>query len=630
MTQVVLFWFYKDPDVVTSRVSLLRHFNPDIQILGLYGGPPSEYKSFSQAADRFDDVWVHPYLGSDWMWRNGDLAIVNWFKGRGQGMSWSQVLVHQWDLLTTRPLREFALRSQREVLLTGVRPLEEVSDRWVWVQSWSDHRSNYEAFRSHPLIRGQPEFASIFVLSAFSYDFLTDYAQTATGVPGFVEYRLPTLANILGYRFASCNIHPDWDTSGDPLINGCGREVTLEQVRARLGSDNVRVWHPVRTIVTPCDLIHGTLETPTAPRTAILQITPAREGEAAGGSQVVAIALARSMREAGHDVTIFCGSEDHEAVVWKSDGIEYRTAFPIAPQLMSNGVADIEYFEGQRGRVDACDIVFMIDRIFPVAEHTRAVLILGTTAYSFARDAVLSPAWAQLISPSLSVARQLVSWLAEAGMGERASAVYVIPNPVVLPNAHGERAATRNGPFKLLFPHRADSGKGLGRCLHLLAQLNRTTVTELIVIVDASPTAEPGFYDQLRSDAERLSVERRIRFVPWQGRSRMAALYQRVDLTLCLGEIREGFGLVCMESILAGTPVLVKIGNHDGRILPPRHGCVFADTNDIVEVALNVLTRDYLKTDIERGRLYINERYSISVFQQRLGEFLKLTAERPT
>lgn len=49
MKFAILFQFFKDIDVCRNRLKLLKKFNPDIPIYGLFGGEASQADKFRQA-----------------------------------------------------------------------------------------------------------------------------------------------------------------------------------------------------------------------------------------------------------------------------------------------------------------------------------------------------------------------------------------------------------------------------------------------------------------------------------------------------------------------------------------------------------------------------------------------------
>jgi len=246
----ILFWFYKEPTVVLNRLKGIRRVNPNVPIFGVYGGKHSAIGQFSSSSQLLDDLWVHPEMPEEWAWRNGDLMLTRWYTERGYLLDWQQVFVHQWDLLTTIPVQDFVISSHKEILLTGVRSLDEIADHWIWVQPWSIYYGEFKNFCSHPFIEGHSIWACIFIFAIFTRAFLTDFAKVVDNIPGFIEYRIPTVARILGYSFAPCEVCPDWDDHGDPFLNGCQREVSIEQVRQRFRNSNgIMFFHPVYGLV---------------------------------------------------------------------------------------------------------------------------------------------------------------------------------------------------------------------------------------------------------------------------------------------------------------------------------------------------------------------------------------------
>jgi hypothetical protein len=243
----ILFWFYRDPCVTANHLEVLRARNPGAQVFGLYGGDPSKVQEFDSTLGGLDDVWVHPAMSADEAWLDGDRMLARWYLDRGTTLLWSQVFVHQWDLVARCGVEAFALREpDRAILLPGSRPLEEVAETWFWVQRWSDQRRRFDEFRTHPVVAAAEWWACVFIFATFSRRFLDAWAPLTLEVPGFIEYRLPTLARALGFHFQSSAEMPDWGDQGSPTLNGVGRGVDPELIYADLTS---RVWHPVYELI---------------------------------------------------------------------------------------------------------------------------------------------------------------------------------------------------------------------------------------------------------------------------------------------------------------------------------------------------------------------------------------------
>jgi glycosyltransferase involved in cell wall biosynthesis len=618
----ILFWFYKNPAVTEDRLSAILQMNAGVPIFGIYGGPQTDIEEFQPITSRLDDLWLHPEVSADWAWYNGDLMLARWYQERGRQLSWSSVFIHQWDLLLATPAEQFNISDQQEIVLPGVRPLEEVSSNWIWVQPWSHYYPAFQAFCSHPLVKGRNLLASVFILATLSRRFLADYSRTALEVPGLFEYRLPTVASILGYRFKACALYPDWGDRGDPLLNGCQRAVTREQILQSYREQATRVWHPVYESAPLNEL---TAPAPRAAnikartRIAVLQVPPARPGIVAGGAQAVADALARGFKLADHEVLVFAGTNDAVPALWVNDGVRYRSAFRITHQLLQ-GEAGLEFFPGETALLRSCRVAFMFDRVFPVPDGVEAVLFLGATAYAFARSAALSRKWHFMIVPSEFVYEEIASLLTANGQRGRLERVKVVPNPIDLDALGLVGPATcrvrTDSHLRMLFPHRGDTGKGIDASLQLVDRLRSSFDVTLLVVVDASPTAEEGFYTSVMQTARSIGVLGQVGLTPWVPRAQMPSLYASADLTLCLGQVPEGFGLVCLESVLCGTPVLAREAGAQTHLLPRGHGCfvAVADDEGMARQVRDLVFTSSLPEQLRRGGDLIRKRFSTEAF----------------
>ena len=256
MKLALLFWFYKDVDICRNRLKLLRKHNPAVPIYGLYGGSPEASGHYAQAlAPLLDDVFdCFTEKDGDWKWRNGDVAIAEWYRQRGQHLEWDTVFVAQWDMLVLDDLSRLldGLR-QDEVFLSGLRPIEEVRDWWPWV---TRERADYERFHDHfrEQYGEQAEvLACQFVVACLSRRFLRAYSTLDLEL-GFLEYRLPSYAGALGMTFGTCpRLECTWPN--DPQADRSSAEpVTLTAQKVAIDFSTIlrslrdpggaRVFHP--------------------------------------------------------------------------------------------------------------------------------------------------------------------------------------------------------------------------------------------------------------------------------------------------------------------------------------------------------------------------------------------------
>ena len=135
LTQLsILFWFYKDSAVCINRLRLLRKYNPQIPIYGLYGGNSEEAPRFKTALGPYLDDFFHytTPASEQWKWENGDLMIAAWYRNRGQFLPWRTLVVVQWDMLIFDYIEKvFEELKEGEILLSSVRPLSEVASWWA-------------------------------------------------------------------------------------------------------------------------------------------------------------------------------------------------------------------------------------------------------------------------------------------------------------------------------------------------------------------------------------------------------------------------------------------------------------------------------------------------------------------
>jgi hypothetical protein len=257
----ILFWFYKDLPLCRSRLDVLRRANPDTPIFGLYGGPADDQERFRDAlAPLVDDYWAFETSATaKWKWRHGDLMLTAWHEARGQHLEWTHVFVAQWDMLVLAPVATLVPElGERDVLLSGIRRVETIANDWVWVQG--GHGDDYRAF----VDAMESQFGSVdpicclFVIACLPRALLESYRDLAAPTVGYVEYRLPTVASVYGFRIVEDDRYPSWGPSssveGRPsgrerLVNGTRHPVRLPRILLEVARPSgARVFHPYHGI----------------------------------------------------------------------------------------------------------------------------------------------------------------------------------------------------------------------------------------------------------------------------------------------------------------------------------------------------------------------------------------------
>jgi len=261
MKLAILFWFYKEPQVCKNRLEILRRYNTDMPVYGLYGGDPKEANRYRLTLGEYlDDFYVFDQQEDiNWKWLHGDLMIADWYRERGTRLSWDTIVIVQWDMLVYGPVSKiFSMLEEDQILLSGLRPIEEVEQRWSWVRPDNpDLRETYLGFleyvRRHCNFDQKP-LCCLFIVVCLSRSFLTRYSRVEQPELGFLEYRVPIYAQIFGTPF--CTEHPfePWWDNIDPfredlVLNAAPRRISRRTIlRHLINPKGARVFHPYSRI----------------------------------------------------------------------------------------------------------------------------------------------------------------------------------------------------------------------------------------------------------------------------------------------------------------------------------------------------------------------------------------------
>jgi hypothetical protein len=237
MRLAILFWFYKHLDLCESRVRLLRQFNPGLPIFGLNGG--------EAASLAVDDLYRCPWEDPGRKWWYGDVMLLDWYRQRGRHLEWDSIAVVQWDALVLSPIAALLPDLQKDQLfLTGLGELTPDDEAaWHWTRPDQPQRHAYEQFLLHVWNRhGQMwrPLWCIFIFAVLPRVFFERYGDVDHRL-GFLEYRLPTYARILGVPF----YRRDLGCCHGLPMNGCGQEIPRGYIDQQMSNPTGhRLFHP--------------------------------------------------------------------------------------------------------------------------------------------------------------------------------------------------------------------------------------------------------------------------------------------------------------------------------------------------------------------------------------------------
>lgn len=255
----------------------------------------------------------------------------------------------------------------------------------------------------------------------------------------------------------------------------------------------------------------------------------------------------------------------------------------------------------------------------PCVWHLQDIVSAGRAGGLF-RGALC--AVARRCSPSvMAISRPVAAVLDGQGVS-----VTVVPNgtPLLEPGNTGVRESIRHqlgigseAPLAAVVG-RITPWKGQREFVAAAAQVYRECPDARFLVVGA-PRAEDRWYlESVTSFADAAGVRDAIKFTGFH--SNPAAIMRAIDLLVLPSQDPEPFGLVVIEAMAAGKPVVAPAHGgvveivEDGRsglLVPPR------DVTALAQAMLRILTNPEFARDLgARGREIVEERYSIDRFIQ--------------
>src|SRR5690606_15236406 len=102
---IILYRFNKNFDRTLKNISILKRQNPEMKIYGLFGGNKNrpDQKLTDDFLQEFYKYLEHIYIIKhddwEWKWKNGDLAIREWFIDYGHTIHFERVYWTEWDVV---------------------------------------------------------------------------------------------------------------------------------------------------------------------------------------------------------------------------------------------------------------------------------------------------------------------------------------------------------------------------------------------------------------------------------------------------------------------------------------------------------------------------------------------------
>ncbi|MCD9022772.1 glycosyltransferase family 4 protein [Cohnella silvisoli] len=182
------------------------------------------------------------------------------------------------------------------------------------------------------------------------------------------------------------------------------------------------------------------------------------------------------------------------------------------------------------------------------------------------------------------------------------------------------RANKPNKAFKVLFTGRLIPRKGVPVLLKAVKQAQSKTVRPIHVVI-AGGSTRSGYMESMRALARKLHVN--TRFLGTVPHSRIHKVYRQADVFVCPSQQHEAFGLVNVEAMSSGLPVIASsnggikeiVRHNKNGILVKDYRKPQAFANAIVRLMNNKNLRNSMKRQARKDCL---AKFSWSASAQRL------------
>lgn len=257
MNLAILFWFYKEPEICKDRLELIKRFNPEVAIYGLYGGPVDEAKKYSGFLQEYlDDFYITSFVDkeSSWLWINGDIMILDWYESRGKNLVWDSIMIVQWDMLIYDSIvRQFKDMTKDQIFLSGYRTLDKgIEGKWNWTRPDGKERENFLRFMNY--VDKEYNYRKklkccLFILEIFPRSFFEQWSKVKDKEVGMLEYRIPTFAEIFHTPVFQKDVGVWWFNKkayeGKTPMNARALEIEKKYIEKQLRkNDGYRIFHP--------------------------------------------------------------------------------------------------------------------------------------------------------------------------------------------------------------------------------------------------------------------------------------------------------------------------------------------------------------------------------------------------
>jgi hypothetical protein len=266
---IIIFRFHKEPRICLNRIELLKLYNPDIPVYGIYGGNEDDFHEFDELLSKnLAGIYRIRDKTDEWKWKNFDLALREWYNDYGKDIDFDIACAVEWDLLIFGSLNEiYAEINEGELGITGLTPLSSVENQWFWTTgALRDEYAKLIEYVRKTYNYSKTPLASLGPGLCFPKSFLADYSAMDVPELSHDEIRVPLFAQILDYSIKNTGFFKDWfDPKERKHFNCDGHPVSVNIINRELQADRRKVFHPFRDFY-PLEQLKEEMKNKTVPK----------------------------------------------------------------------------------------------------------------------------------------------------------------------------------------------------------------------------------------------------------------------------------------------------------------------------------------------------------------------------
>jgi glycosyltransferase involved in cell wall biosynthesis len=172
--------------------------------------------------------------------------------------------------------------------------------------------------------------------------------------------------------------------------------------------------------------------------------------------------------------------------------------------------------------------------------------------------------------------------------------------------------------IELLFVGRISRLKQIELCLQAVALLVKSQDKEVVLNI-VGPVSDGQYFSELKILAAQLNIENQIKFVGSVKQNHLVPYYQKANLLL-LPSAHESFGMVMIEAMACGTPVLaLKGAGGPDEIVENGLNGILATKENYVEKVLDFVQSETLAFSLSKNaRLIVEQKWSLAQTENAL------------